>query len=57
MLSDGTSILIAMVTKQFDKVDVSKNNSFNITSLVQFPKYSVLKLRGNMNVQLVNKRT
>ena len=36
MLSDGTSILIAMVTKQFDKVDVRKNNSSNITFRFSF---------------------
>jgi hypothetical protein len=43
LLSDGTSIIIAMVTKSYNQVE--------------FPKYSVVRIRGNMNVQSVNKRT
>ena len=55
MVSDGTSTLIAMVTKTYDIAEVSPHPLFNVR--LQFPKYSIIRLRGNMKVQLVNKRT
>lgn len=51
MLSDGTSILIAMITEKFDKIEVSQ--TFKVC---QFTKYSVIRIKGNMIVQDVNSR-
>ena len=51
MLSDGTSILIAMITEKFDKIEVSL--TYND---IQFAKYSIIQIKGNMIVQDVNSR-
>ena len=57
-LSDGISTLIAMITDKVDKVAVSRLFTKILPHVLtcQIPKYSIIKVRGNMAVNDVQSR-